>query len=76
MDMSSPEDFMLRLQRMYFDLANAINNKPDLYQRDVDGQIDDTFLSQGSININLLTNNVEILTQHVTSTTVQWTQLS
>lgn len=64
------------LQRMYTDLARAINQKPDLYQREVDGQVSDTFLSQGSININLLTDKVEMLTNHPTQTTVTWTTLS
>lgn len=64
------------LQRMYTDLARAINQKPDLYQREVDGQVSDTFLSQGSININLLTDKVEMLTNHPTQSTVTWTTLS
>lgn len=63
------------LQRMYQDLATEINSKPDLYQRDVDGQVTDTFLAQGSININLTTNKVEILTNHVNPTTVTWVTL-
>jgi hypothetical protein len=67
---------MLRLQRMYTDLAVAINRKPDIYQRTTDGQINDTFLANGDININLNTNKVEMLTNHPTSTTVTWTQLS
>jgi hypothetical protein len=70
------EELMLRLQRMYTDLAVAINRKPDIYQRTTDGQINDTFLANGDININLNTNKVEMLTNHPTSTTVTWTQLS
>lgn len=70
------EELMLRLQRMYTDLAVAINRKPDIIQRTVNGQINDTFLANGDININLNTNNVEMLTNHPTSTTVTWTQLS
>ncbi len=70
------EDFMLRLQRMYTDLAAAINNKPDLYQRNTDGDPADAFLAQGSININLNTNKVEMLTNHTSATTVTWTTLS
>jgi hypothetical protein len=58
------------------DLAEAVNSKPDLYQRNTDGQVSDTFLAQGSININLSTNKVEMLTNHPTQTTVTWTQLS
>lgn len=64
------------LARMYFDLSEAINSKPDLYQRDTDGQVSDTFLAQGSININLTTDKVEMLTNHLTPSTVQWTLLS
>lgn len=70
------EELLLRLQRMYTDLAVALNSKPDLVQRTTDGQVGDTFLSQGTININLSTNKVEMLTNHPTQTTVTWTQLS
>ena len=70
------EDLLVLLERMYFDLANAVNSKPDLVQRTVDGQTDDTFLAQGTVNINLNTNKVEMLTNHPTQTTVTWTQLS
>ncbi len=70
------EKLLVLLQRMYKDLALAVNSKPDLYQRTTDGQVGDTFLAQGSININLNTNNVEMLTNHDTQTTVTWTQLS
>lgn len=70
------EELLLKLQRMYMDLAEAVNAKPDLYQRTTDGQTTDTFLAQGSININLTTNKVEMLTNHVNPTTVTWTQLS
>lgn len=70
------EELMVVLERMYTDLAQAINSKPDLYQRQTDGQTSDTFLAQGSININLSTNKVEMLTNHPTNTTVTWTKLS
>ena len=70
------EELVIKLQRMYMDLAEVVNNKPDLVQRDVDGQVGDTFLSQGTFNINLNTNKVEMLTNHPTQTTVTWTQLS
>lgn len=70
------EELLIVLQRMYVDLATAINGKPDLYERTVDGQATDTFLAQGSININLNTNKVEMLTNHVNQTTVIWTELS
>lgn len=70
------EDLLLILERIYTDLAVAVNSKPDLYQRDTDGQVTDTFLAQGSVNINLLTNKVEMLTNHPTAATVTWTTLS
>jgi hypothetical protein len=70
------EELIVKLQRMYMDVAEAVNSKPDLYQRIVDGQTTDTFLAQGSININTATNKVEMLTNHTNPTTVVWTQLS
>ncbi len=72
----SIEELMVILERMYTDLAIAINQKPDLYQRNTDGQTSDVGLAQGSININLGTNKVEMLTNHTNPTTVVWTQLS
>jgi len=63
------------LQRMYQDLATSINSKPSIYERNLDGQTTDTFLPQGSININLATNKVEMLTNHVNPTTVTWVTL-
>ncbi len=69
------EGLLLILNRMYEDLAEAINSKPDLYQRDVDGQASDTFLAQGSININLTSDKVEMLTNHTSATTVNWITL-
>jgi hypothetical protein len=70
------EELLLLLQRMYTDLATSINRKPDIIQRNVNGQISDTFLANGDININLSTNTVEMLTNHPTQTTVTWTLLS
>lgn len=70
------EKLMDVLQRMYTDLAVALNSKPDLVQRAVDGQVNDTFLAQGTININLSTNKVQMLTNHPTQATVTWTTLS
>lgn len=69
------EELVVKLQRMYSDLAEAVNSKPDLYQRDTDGQAGDTFLAQGSININLSTDKVEMLTNHQAAT-VTWKTLS
>ena len=69
------EDLVLKLQRLYTDLARSVNQKPDLYQRTTDGQATDTFLAQGSININLSTNKVEMLTNHTSPTNVTWVTL-
>jgi hypothetical protein len=69
------ESLLRLLQRMWSDLAVAINSKPDLYQRQTDGLVSDTFLAQGAININLATNKVEMLTNHPTQTTVTWVTL-
>ena len=70
------ERLLVILQRMYVDLATAINQKPDLVERTTDGQTTDTFLANGTININSSTNKVEILTNHPTQATVTWVQLS
>ena len=64
------------LEDMYQRLAVAVNRKPDIITRDTDGQTNETFLSNGDININLTTNKVEMLTNHPSTTTVTWTQLS
>ena len=72
----SPEKLLVIIETMYRDLAIAINRKPDVYERDVDGQSSDYFLSNGDININHLTDKVEMITNHPTQTTVTWTQLS
>ena len=64
------------VERMYTDIAEAVNKKPDLYERNVDGQTSDIYLSNGSININSSTNKVEMLTQHVDSTSVLWTEIT
>jgi hypothetical protein len=70
------EELIIKLQRMYTDLARAVNAKPDLYQRQQDGQVTDTFLANGSININSSTNKVEMLTNHTSPIAVVWTTLS
>lgn len=70
------QDLLERLERMYTDLAIAINKKPDLFERATDGQIGDTFLSNGTININSTTDKVEMLTNHPTTTTVTWVTLA
>ena len=70
------QELVLIIEKAYQDLAINLNKKPDIYQRVVDGQTTDTFLNNGDININLDTNKVEMLTNHDTSTSVVWTQLS
>lgn len=72
----TPEHLLVLLERMYTDLAVAVNSKPDIYQRDTDGLTTDTFLAQGSLNINTTTLKVEMLTQHTNPTAVVWTKLS
>lgn len=81
-DLSLPE-FARRMQEMYTDLARAINSKPDLVfiTSDGDGTPSDgagteTFLSNGTININTDTNKVQMLTNHTSTSAVTWTTLS
>jgi len=62
------------VEDMYKQLALAINKKPDLYQRTTDGQVTDTFLSTGDININENTQQVETLVDR-DATTVTWKTL-
>ena len=71
-----PEELLRIIEDVYNVLAIAINKKPDVYQRETDGQATDVFLSNGDININLSTNKVEMLTNHTSTTNVTWTQLS
>ena len=59
---------------IYRQLAIAINSKPDLYQRETDGQNTDTFLSNGDININTTTQKVEMLVDR-TAVAVTWKTL-
>jgi len=70
------ESLLELIETMYSDLAEAINKKPDIYERDDDAKPTDTFLSNGDININKNTGKVEMLTKHVDLTTVTWKQLS
>jgi len=72
----TPEKLLVLMERMYKDLAEAVNGKPDIYERTTDGQTSDTFLSQGSININTATDKVEMLTNHIDTTTVTWKTLT
>lgn len=72
----SPEDLLVILEDMYRTLAVAINKKPDIYQRANDGSSSDVFLNNGDININTSTLKVEMLTEHSSTSTVVWSQLS
>lgn len=72
----SPEKLLELLEILYTDLAIAINKKPDLIERTVDGQTTDTFLSNGDININTSTLKVEMLTSHTSPTAVTWAQIN
>ena len=58
------EKLLVIVETMYRDLAIAVNRKPDVYERTTDGQTGDTFLSNGDLNINSLTNKVEMITNH------------
>ena len=72
----TPERLLQLLEDMYMELAEAINKKPEIYQRNTDGLTTDTFLANGDININTTTLKVEMLVQHTNPTAVVWTQLS
>ena len=72
----SMEELVNILQDMYRDLAIALNKKPDIYIRTTDGLTSDTLLSDGDININSSTRNIEMLSTHDTTTTVTWTTIS
>lgn len=69
------ERLLVIIEDMYRDLAIALNRKPDVIQRNSNGLVSDTFLSNGDININTTTNLVEMLTAHPTSATVTWVTL-
>ncbi len=74
-DNMSPSDLLRVMTTMYRELAIAINRKPDIIERTVDGVVTDTFLSNGDININTSTDNVEMLTNHTSATAVNWKTL-
>jgi len=74
-DTMTVEQLLRLVEQLYRDIAVQLNRKCDLVQRSVDGQVGDVFLDQGTININLSTDKVEILTNHNTSTTVTWKTL-
>ena len=69
------EQLLVIVEELYTQLAVALNQKPDLVQRTTNGLVTDTFLSNGTININSNTNRVEMLTNHPTATTVTWVTL-
>lgn len=71
----SPERLLLLLERMYMDLAEAVNSKPEFVERATDGQVTDTFLPQGTLNLNSATLKVEMLVQHNSPTSVTWKTL-
>jgi len=70
------ETLLIVIEDIYTQLAVAINQKTDLVERTTDGLVTDTFLSNGTVNINLSTNKVQMLTNHPTVSTVTWTTLS
>ena len=63
------------IEDMYKELALAINQKPDIYERATDGQTDDTILSNGDININTTSGKVEMLIEHSSDVAVVWKEL-
>ncbi len=73
----TPEKLLELIERLYTELAVAVNRKPDIIQRELggvgsNGLTTDAFLSNGDININTTTQLVEILTEHTDSATVVW----
>lgn len=75
-DNITPEKLLELLEKMYRELAGAINKKPDLVERSSDGLNSDVILSNGTININSNTQKVEMLTKHVNTSTVTWKTLT
>lgn len=70
------EQLAWMLSDMYRDLAIAINKRIEVIERTTNGQATDTSYSNGTVNINTSTNNVEMLTNHDTATTVIWSALN
>ena len=70
------EQLLRIVEDIYKDLAQAINQKPDLVIRPSNGLTTDTDLDNGTININSSTLKVEILASHPTISTVTWKTLS
>jgi hypothetical protein len=71
----TPERLLLLIEEMYMDIAEALNKKPEVFVRTTNGQVTDTLLSIGDININSLTQRVEMLVAHPTQTTVTWKEI-
>ncbi len=69
------ERLLLLLEEMYQDLAEAVNKKIEVYERTTDGQVTDTFLSNGDVNINSNTLKIEMLVAHPTPQTVTWKEI-
>lgn len=69
------EDILVRMQEMYRTLAIQLNRKIELVERNTDGLTTDVTLSNGTVNINKSTNNVEMLVEHPTISTVTWKAL-
>jgi len=72
----TPERLLILMEEMYKQLAVAVNQKPNVYERDTDGLTTDSFLSNGDLNINSSTNKVEMLTNRTSPSAVIWTTLS
>lgn len=69
------ESLLDLLEKIYMQLAESINQKPSVYFRNTDGQTTDTFLANGDINVNETTDKIEMLVEHVDSTTVVWKEI-
>ena len=79
----TPEKLITIIEDVYRILAKGVNGCPQIYKRNnngvpEDGNTSDTFASIGDININTKPGSikVEMCTEHDTSDTVKWTQLS
>lgn len=70
------ERLLIIVEDVYKQLAVALNQKPDVFQRDSDGLTTDTFLSNGDMNINTTTLKIEMLAEHSTISAVVWKTLS
>lgn len=74
----SIEQLLRILEDMYTQIAIALNSKPDFVEREGDGLTTDTFLSNGTINLNSSTLKIEMLTAHTVTAgnqTVQWKEI-